>query len=101
MEKDLPNNTDTNKNNLKVKVYSSEDENEDIFIDALEQQPQRIRVIGPRHCNLISSKINHENILPFSQRQHRVNITNQTCCTPKSLNEAISSSNKENWNAEI
>ncbi|MBW0567205.1 hypothetical protein O181_106920 [Austropuccinia psidii MF-1] len=66
MEKDLQNNISANENNLNTDVPSSEDENEDVFIDALEQQPQRIRVIGPRHPTLISSKINRENILPFS-----------------------------------
>ncbi|MBW0483711.1 hypothetical protein O181_023426 [Austropuccinia psidii MF-1] len=68
MEKYLPNSTDTNENNHKIKVSSSADEKEDIFIDALEQKPQTIRVLGARRPTLISSKINRENILPFSQR---------------------------------
>ncbi|MBW0484241.1 hypothetical protein O181_023956 [Austropuccinia psidii MF-1] len=66
MEKNLPDNTDINENSPSIKTSSSEDENEDIFIDELKQQPQRIRVIGPRHSTLISSEINSENILLFS-----------------------------------
>ncbi|MBW0497618.1 hypothetical protein O181_037333 [Austropuccinia psidii MF-1] len=72
MEKDLQNNTNVNENALNIDVSSSEDQNEDFLIDALEQKPQRIRVIGPRHPTLISSKIN-----------------------------SISSSNKEDWNTAI
>ncbi|MBW0534422.1 hypothetical protein O181_074137 [Austropuccinia psidii MF-1] len=101
MEKDLQNDTNANENNLNIDVSLSEDENEDVFIDALQQKPQRIRVIGPRHPTLISRKINCKNILQFSQRQPRANITNQTCSTPKSFNEAMSGSNKEDWNAAI
>ncbi|MBW0516593.1 hypothetical protein O181_056308 [Austropuccinia psidii MF-1] len=101
MEKYLQNNTNVNENNLNIDVSSSEDENELFFIDTLEQKPQRIRVIVPRHPTLISSEINCENILPLSERQPRANITNQTCSTPKSFNEAMSSSNEEDWNTEI
>ncbi|MBW0569760.1 hypothetical protein O181_109475 [Austropuccinia psidii MF-1] len=66
MEKNLPDSTDINENNPRIKSLSSEDEEEDIFIDAFKQQPQRIRVIGSRDPTLISSEINSENILPFS-----------------------------------
>ncbi|MBW0558248.1 hypothetical protein O181_097963 [Austropuccinia psidii MF-1] len=101
MEKDLQNNTDEKENNLNIDVSSSEEENEDFFIDALEQEPLRIKVIGPRHPTLISSEMNSENILLFPQRQQRANITNQGCSTPKSFNEAMTSPNKENWNTAI
>ncbi|MBW0592117.1 hypothetical protein O181_131832 [Austropuccinia psidii MF-1] len=76
-------------------------EDEDVFVDALEQQPQRIRVIGPRHPTLISSEINSDNILPFTQRQPRVNLTNLTNHTPKNYSKAMSSSNKESWKLAI
>ncbi|MBW0500087.1 hypothetical protein O181_039802 [Austropuccinia psidii MF-1] len=61
----------------------SDREDDDIFVDALKKQPQRIRVIGPRHPTLISSKINSNNILPFPQRQPRVNLTDLINHTPK------------------
>ncbi|MBW0536646.1 hypothetical protein O181_076361 [Austropuccinia psidii MF-1] len=49
-----------------VDSISLDNEREKIFVDALEQQPKRIQVIGPRHPTLISSEINSNNILPFS-----------------------------------
>ncbi|MBW0482598.1 hypothetical protein O181_022313 [Austropuccinia psidii MF-1] len=101
MEKKLPDNTDTNENSPSIKTSSSENEDEDIFIDALKQQPQRIKVIGPRHPTLISSKINSKNILPFSRRQPRTNLTNQAYSTPRSFNEAMSGLNKEKWNYSV
>ncbi|MBW0537815.1 hypothetical protein O181_077530 [Austropuccinia psidii MF-1] len=79
----------------------SDCEDDDIFVDALEQQPQIIQVIGPRHPTLISSEINSNNILPFPQRQPRVNFPDLTNNTPKNYSEAMSSSNKENWKLAI
>ncbi|MBW0476698.1 hypothetical protein O181_016413 [Austropuccinia psidii MF-1] len=85
MEKNLPDDTDINENNPSIETSSSDDENEDIFIYVLKQQPQRIRVIGPGHPTLISSKINSENILTFSQQQPGANLTNQAHSPPNHL----------------
>ncbi|MBW0484707.1 hypothetical protein O181_024422 [Austropuccinia psidii MF-1] len=36
-------------NSSNTELVPEENEEEDVFVNALEQQPQRIRVIGPRH----------------------------------------------------
>ncbi|MBW0542367.1 hypothetical protein O181_082082 [Austropuccinia psidii MF-1] len=54
---------------------SSDNDDEDSFVDASEQQPQRIRAICPRHATRISSEINSKNILPFHRRKPRIIIT--------------------------
>ncbi|MBW0532222.1 hypothetical protein O181_071937 [Austropuccinia psidii MF-1] len=79
----------------------SDREDDDILVDAVEQLPQRIRVIGPRHPTLISSEINSNNILPFPQRQPRVNLTDLINHTSRNYFEAMSSSNRENWKLTI
>ncbi|MBW0473209.1 hypothetical protein O181_012924 [Austropuccinia psidii MF-1] len=84
-----------------IELISSDNEDEDSFVDELEQKPQRIRVIGPRHPTLISSDINSENMLPFHRRQPRMNTTKQICSIPNSFEEAMKSSNKEEWRLEI
>ncbi|MBW0467290.1 hypothetical protein O181_007005 [Austropuccinia psidii MF-1] len=47
----------------------------DDFHDTLEELPRRIRVIGPRHPTRISSEIRTNNILLFSRRAHKTNLT--------------------------
>ncbi|MBW0533773.1 hypothetical protein O181_073488 [Austropuccinia psidii MF-1] len=46
-----------------VDANSISSENEETYVDTLEQQPKRIRVIDPRHPTLISSEIDSNNIL--------------------------------------
>ncbi|MBW0536620.1 hypothetical protein O181_076335 [Austropuccinia psidii MF-1] len=76
------------------------EEEEDTYVEALEHQPERIRVIGPRHPTLISSEIDSNNILPFPQRQARVNLTSVNS-NPKTFNEAMISPNREDWDLAI
>ncbi|MBW0464969.1 hypothetical protein O181_004684 [Austropuccinia psidii MF-1] len=75
-------------------------EEEEIYFDALEQKPKRIRLIGPRHPTLISREIHNNNILPFSRRHTRENLTNITQI-PRTFNDAMANPNKENWNIAI
>ncbi|MBW0489909.1 hypothetical protein O181_029624, partial [Austropuccinia psidii MF-1] len=79
---------------------SMSDEEEETYVDALEHQPSRIRIIGPRHPTLISSEINSNNILPYPRRQARANLANSNQ-VPKTFNEAITSPNKDEWNLAI
>ncbi|MBW0494009.1 hypothetical protein O181_033724 [Austropuccinia psidii MF-1] len=70
---------------------------EDVFHDALEELPAwRIRVIGPRHPTLISSEIRTNNILPFSRRVHKTNLTKNTL-VPSNYKTAIESEDKKEW----
>ncbi|MBW0548453.1 hypothetical protein O181_088168, partial [Austropuccinia psidii MF-1] len=66
----------TKENSSNMDSISVNDEDEYIYVDALEQQPKGICVIGPSHPNLISSEIDSRNILPFPQRQTRENLAN-------------------------
>ncbi|MBW0577789.1 hypothetical protein O181_117504 [Austropuccinia psidii MF-1] len=60
-----------------------------------EAQTSRIRIIGPRHPTLISSKIDSANIL-FFQRRPRTNLTQiRTDDAPKSYKKALSGTDKE------
>ncbi|MBW0556300.1 hypothetical protein O181_096015 [Austropuccinia psidii MF-1] len=91
IEEETPANSNSEENFPSIESISVNDKNEDFYVDALEQQPQRIRVIGPRHPTLISSKINSNNILPFTQRQPRENLTSQVIQSPKTFNKAMTS----------
>ncbi|MBW0560829.1 hypothetical protein O181_100544 [Austropuccinia psidii MF-1] len=75
-------------------------EEEDTYVEALENQPSRIGIIGPQHPTLISSEINSNNILPYPQRQARANLEsfNQV---PKTFCKAMASPNKKEWNLAI
>ncbi|MBW0558501.1 hypothetical protein O181_098216 [Austropuccinia psidii MF-1] len=84
-------------NSHKIKLIPSDDEDKGPFVDALEQQLQQIRVIGPRHPKLISSNINSKNILQFCRRQPRTNLIKQECSIPNSFEEERKSSNKDKW----
>ncbi|MBW0551687.1 hypothetical protein O181_091402, partial [Austropuccinia psidii MF-1] len=84
-----------------IELIPTDDEDEDSFVDSLEQQPQRIRVIGPRHPTLISSEIDSENILPFRRRQARTNLIKQTYSDPNSFEEAMKSPNRDEWDLAI
>ncbi|MBW0572419.1 hypothetical protein O181_112134, partial [Austropuccinia psidii MF-1] len=95
------NESNSEENSSNTESVPEENEEVDIFVDALEQQPQRIRVIGPRHPTLISREIDRDNILPFPRRQPRTNSTNLINHTPKNYNEAMISPNKEDWNLAI
>ncbi|MBW0490794.1 hypothetical protein O181_030509 [Austropuccinia psidii MF-1] len=73
----------------------------DVFHDALEELPAwRIRVIGPRHPTLISSEIRTNDILPFSRRVHKTNLTKNTL-VPRNYKTAIESEDKKEWMIEI
>ncbi|MBW0476114.1 hypothetical protein O181_015829 [Austropuccinia psidii MF-1] len=88
-------------NSHSVKLIPSDNEYGDSFVVSLEQKPQPIREIGPRHPMPISSDINSKNILPFHRRQPRTNLTKQLCSVPNSFEEAIKSSNKDEWHLAI
>ncbi|MBW0526258.1 hypothetical protein O181_065973 [Austropuccinia psidii MF-1] len=75
----------------------SDGKDEYSFVDVPEQQPPKIKVIGPRHPTLISIDINSNNILPFHRRKPRINLIKQTCSIPNSFEEAMNSPNKEKW----
>ncbi|MBW0536050.1 hypothetical protein O181_075765, partial [Austropuccinia psidii MF-1] len=92
--------TDSEEDSSSIEFNSIDNEDEDTYVDALEHQPKRICVIGPRHPTLISSKIDSNNILPFPQRQARANLTNLNP-NPKTFNEAMSSPNREDWDLAI
>ncbi|MBW0510313.1 hypothetical protein O181_050028 [Austropuccinia psidii MF-1] len=99
-EEEIQINSNTDENSSSIDENSIDNESDEIYVDALEQQPKRIRVIGPRHPTLISSEIDSNNILPFSRRHTRANLTkiNQT---PKTFDEAMTSPNKEKWDLAI
>ncbi|MBW0477147.1 hypothetical protein O181_016862 [Austropuccinia psidii MF-1] len=97
-ETQLNSNIEESSSNVDESSLSSE--NEETYVDALEQQPKRICVIGPRHPTIISNEIDSNNILPFSQRHTRANLTKITQI-PKTFNEAMASPNKEQWNLAI
>ncbi|MBW0481776.1 hypothetical protein O181_021491 [Austropuccinia psidii MF-1] len=92
-----PLNNQPEDNSYSVELIPSDNEDADSFVDALEQQSQQIRVIGPRHPKLISSDINSKNILLFHRRQPRTNLIKQMCSVPKLFEEAMKSSNKDKW----
>ncbi|MBW0535826.1 hypothetical protein O181_075541, partial [Austropuccinia psidii MF-1] len=79
---------------------STSNEEEDTYVDAVEHQPSRIRIIGPRHPTLISSEIDSNNIFPYHRRQARANLANSNQ-VPKTFNEAMASPNKIEWNLAI
>ncbi|MBW0520311.1 hypothetical protein O181_060026 [Austropuccinia psidii MF-1] len=79
-----------------TKSIPIDDEDEHVYFNALEQQPQIIQVIGPRHPTLISSETDSNKILPFLQRDPRANLTSLINHTPKNYSKAMISPNKEN-----
>ncbi|MBW0530092.1 hypothetical protein O181_069807, partial [Austropuccinia psidii MF-1] len=99
-ERELPDDQPKD-NSHSIELIPADDEDEDSFFDALEQKPQQIRVIGPRHPTLISSEIDSKNILPFCRRQPRTNLIIQTCSIPNSFEEAMKSSNRNKWGLAI
>ncbi|MBW0466956.1 hypothetical protein O181_006671 [Austropuccinia psidii MF-1] len=99
-EEETNSNSNIEDSSSSIDSTSLDNESKNIFVDALEQQSKRIRVIGPRHPTLISSKIDSNNILPFSRRHTGENLTNLTQ-TPRMFNEAMNSLNKEKWNFAI
>ncbi|MBW0558315.1 hypothetical protein O181_098030 [Austropuccinia psidii MF-1] len=99
-EEETNNDSNMEDSSSSVDLASLENEREEIFVDALEQQPKRIQVIGPRRPTLISSEINSNNILPFSRRQTGANLTTLTQ-TPRTFIEAMNCPNKEKWNLAI
>ncbi|MBW0472263.1 hypothetical protein O181_011978 [Austropuccinia psidii MF-1] len=69
----------------------------EVFHDTLEELPApRIRVIGPRHPTLISSEIRTNNILPFSRRAHKTNLTKNTLVL-NNYKTAIEVKDKKEW----
>ncbi|MBW0552718.1 hypothetical protein O181_092433 [Austropuccinia psidii MF-1] len=88
-------------NSHSIELIPTDDEDKYSFFDKLEQQPQKIRVIGPRHPTLISSEIDRKNILPFCRRQPRTNLIKQTFPIPNSFEEEMKSSNRNKWGLAI
>ncbi|MBW0483990.1 hypothetical protein O181_023705 [Austropuccinia psidii MF-1] len=58
-----------------------------------------IKVIGPRHHTMYSSKIDRSNILPFGQRP-KVIITSASDC-PRTYKKALISADKALWEVAI
>ncbi|MBW0491103.1 hypothetical protein O181_030818 [Austropuccinia psidii MF-1] len=98
---ELLNNSTGEENSSSTESVLVENEEEDVYVDSLEQQPQRNIVIGPRNPSLISSEIDSGKILPFFQRQARTNLTNLINHSAKNYSKAMISPNKEDWNFAI
>ncbi|MBW0515855.1 hypothetical protein O181_055570 [Austropuccinia psidii MF-1] len=60
------------------------------------QPEKRIRVIGPRHPTLISSRIDEGNILPYSRRPKAL-MTLSGSKDPSLYKQALQSANAEQW----
>ncbi|MBW0522951.1 hypothetical protein O181_062666 [Austropuccinia psidii MF-1] len=69
--------------------WSMEESNEEIIA---AHPTKRIKVIGPRHPTLISSRVREENILPY-HRQHKALMTLSNTSDPASFKQASKSDN--------